>query len=41
MMAAFLSFLEKQMTEQPQDIVPVDEAQMKRVAKLVKGILVD
>lgn len=35
----FLGFLERQMTARPGDIVPADEAQLKRIAKLVKGVM--
>ena len=36
--ASFLQFMEKQMTEHPEDIVAVDEAQLRRIGKLVKGV---
>lgn len=34
----FLGFLERQMAERPGDIVAADEVQMKRIAKLVRGV---
>lgn len=34
----FLGFLERQMAEHPADIVAADEAQLKRIARLVKGV---
>ena len=34
----FLKFLEKQMTEHPELIEPVDRAQLKRIGKLVAGV---
>ena len=34
----FLGFLERQMAAHPEDIVEADEAQLKRIAKLVKGV---
>jgi hypothetical protein len=34
----FLGFLERQMAAHPEDIVAADEAQLKRIAKLVKGV---
>ena len=36
--ASFLQFMEKQMTEHPEDIVAADAAQLGRIGKLVKGI---
>ena len=36
--ASFLKFMEKQMTEHPEDIVAADAAQLLRIGKLVKGI---
>lgn len=36
--ASFLQFMEKQMTEHPEDIVAADTAQLRRIGKLVKGI---
>ena len=37
-LASFLQFLEQQMTENPQDIVAADAAQLQRIGKLVKGV---
>ena len=39
--ASFLQFLEKQMTDSPQDIVVADTQQLRRIGKLVKGVKVD
>jgi antitoxin PrlF len=39
--ASFLQFLEKQMTEHPADIVVADTDQLRRIGKLVKGVKVD
>ena len=39
--ASFLQFLEQQMTDNPQDIVVADAAQLRRIGKLVKGVKVD
>ena len=36
--ASFLQFMEKQMTDHPEDIVAADAAQLRRIGKLVKGI---
>ena len=36
--ASFLQFMEKQMTEHPEDIVVADAAQLRRISKLVKGV---
>ena len=36
--ASFLQFLEKQMTEHPEDIVATDAAQLRRIGKLVEGV---
>lgn len=38
--ASFLQFMEKQMTDRPEEIVAVDAAQLRRIGKLVKGIKV-
>ena len=38
---SFLRFLEKQMTDNPQDIVEADAAQLRRIGKLVKGVKID
>lgn len=35
---AFLRFLEVQMIARPDQIVPADAAQLKRIGKLVKGV---
>ncbi len=35
--AAFLQFLEEQMTKHPQHIVAADSDQLRRIGKLVKG----
>lgn len=40
-MLGFLQFLEKQMTEHPELIEPVDRAQLKRIGKLVDGVKTD
>lgn len=37
-LASFLQFLERQMTERPQDIVSADAAQLRRIGKLVEGV---
>ena len=37
----FLKFLERQMTEHPELIEPVDRAQLKRIGKLVAGVSTD
>ena len=37
-MESFLSFLEEQMAAHPEQIVPVDEAQLKRIGALVAGV---
>ena len=37
-MASFLQFLERQMTDSPQDVVAADAEQMRRIGKLVKGV---
>ena len=36
--ASFLQFLERQMTEHPEDIVAADAAQLRRIGKLVEGV---
>ena len=41
LMLGFLQFLEKQMTEHPDLIEPVDQAQIARIGKLVKGVKTD
>lgn len=40
-MDSFLQFLDRQMTENPQDIVAADTDQLRRIAKLVKGVRVE
>jgi antitoxin PrlF len=40
-MLGFLSFIEKQMTEHPELIEPVDRAQLARIGKLVEGVDTD
>lgn len=40
-LASFLQFLEKQMTDRPQDMVAADTDQLRRIGKLVKGVTVD
>ena len=40
-LASFLKFLEKQMLENPDQIVAADAAQLRRIGKLVKGIRVE
>ena len=36
--ASFLQFLERQMSEHPQDIVAADARQLHRIGKLVEGV---
>lgn len=36
--ASFLQFLEKQMSEHPEDIVAADANQLRRIGKLVEGV---
>jgi len=36
--AAFLQFMERQMTQHPQDIVAADADQLRRIGRLVKGV---
>lgn len=38
---AFLQFLEKELMEHPEYIVPADDGQLARIKKLVKGIKTD
>lgn len=40
-LASFLQFLERQLTDNPQDIVVADATQLRRIGKLVKGVKVD
>jgi len=37
-LAGFLRFLEKQMTEHPEDIVEADADQLRRIGRLVKDV---
>ncbi len=37
----FLDFLENQMATKPSDFFPANQAQLKRIAKLVKGVKVN
>lgn len=37
-MLGFLSFLEKQMSEHPEMITPIDQEQLARIGKLVEGV---
>ena len=37
LVASFLQFLEKQMSEHPEDIVAADADQLRRIGKLVEG----
>jgi antitoxin PrlF len=39
-MTAFLRFIERQMIEHPEDIVAADAGQLRRIARLVKGVVV-
>lgn len=36
--ASFLQFVERQMTERPEDIVTADADQLRRIGKLVEGV---
>ena len=36
--SGFLRFMDKQMTEHPEDIVGADADQLRRIGKLVKGV---
>ena len=38
--ASFLQFLERQMTDRPQDVIAADADQLRRIGKLVKGVRV-
>jgi len=38
LVASFLQFLEKQMSEHPEDIVAADADQLRRIGKLVEGV---
>ena len=37
-MQAFLHFLERQMTEHPELVEPMDEAELAQIAALVEGV---
>ena len=37
-LASFLQFMEKQMTEHPEDIVEADADQLRRIGTLVEGV---
>ena len=39
--ASFLQFIERRMTEHPEDIIAADTTQLRRIAKLVKGVDVE
>ena len=41
LVASFLQFLERQMIDNPQDIVAADTAQLRRIGRLVKGVKAD
>ena len=36
--ASFLQFMERQMTDHPEDIIAADADQLRRIGKLVKGV---
>lgn len=38
LMASFLQFLEKQMATHPEDMVPADTDQLRRIGQLVDGV---
>lgn len=38
LVAGFLRFLDKQMTEHPEDIVAADADQLRRIGRLVEGV---
>jgi len=40
-LAAFLAFLHKDMLAHPENLVPLDEERSRRIAELVKGVVVD
>lgn len=40
-MLAFLQFIAKDMLDRPEDITPLDVAQMDRIGKLVAGVETD
>ncbi len=39
--ASLLRFMEKQMTEHPEDVVAADADQLRRIGKLVKGVALE
>ena len=39
--ASFLRFMAKQMTEHPADIIAADSGQLRRIGKLVKGVAIE
>jgi hypothetical protein len=39
-LAAFLAFMDAQIEHQPDSVVPADDAQLERIAKLVAGVKV-
>jgi len=39
--ASFLQFLEKQMTEHPDDIIAADAEQLRRIGRLLEGVEVE
>lgn len=40
-LAAFLAFLHKDMLAHPENLIPLDEERSRRIAELVKGVVVD
>lgn len=38
LMASFLQFLERQMTDSPQDLVAADAEQIRRIGNLANGV---
>jgi antitoxin component of MazEF toxin-antitoxin module len=40
-LTSLLQFMEKQMTEKPEHIVPADAEQLRRIGKLVEGVDVE
>ena len=38
LMASFLQFLERQMTDSPQDVVAADAEQIRRIGNLANGV---
>ena len=39
--ASFLQFLEQQLAQHPDDIVAADASQLRRIGKLVKGVVLE